>query len=275
MRLCLSLFALFTGCGPYWTGGFQGASPFATFADAVEADAYGTVLDIRPVASWEAGHLPGSLSVSLLDVFPYNEDDEPSVEAELLAERFAALGVVEPILVVGEPGEWGEDGWGWWLLRYAGYEDVSVLVGGYSAYVGASGVAATGDGPERPATEVREARAERAASIADVEAHVAAGHVLLDTRTREEWEAGFIPGATFWEHGAAFAPSGDLLSEDSLRAQLADLGVTEPDQPLIVYCQGGFRSGHNTWVLEVLGFRDVRNFRGSFSTWVAKGKPVE
>lgn len=268
-------------CGPYVVGALPQVGsypePFLVEAEDVVLEDYTSIIDIRAYGeAWVDGHLPGSVPVDLLSAFPYNQDDDPEAEATALAEAFAELGLVDPVLVVGDPADgWGEDGWAWWLLRYAGHTDVTVLHGGYPEWVRVGGqVEVGGTAVLAPVAALTPAH-ERAATIPDVQDYLERGYVVLDTRTREEWDEGHIPGATFWEHGAVFGLGGKLLDADTLRATLVEVGVTDLDQPVIVYCAGGFRSGHNVWAMELLGHTDVRNFRGSFWTWEAQGLPVE
>ena len=51
-----------------------------------------------------------------------------------------------------------------------------------------------------------------------------------------------------------------------IRDLLAEHGIT-PDTPLVVYCQGGGRSAFLALAPVHAGFRDVRNYFGSFGEW--------
>ncbi|MFZ9595409.1 MAG: FAD-dependent oxidoreductase [Bdellovibrionia bacterium] len=76
------------------------------------------------------------------------------------------------------------------------------------------------------------------------------GVKLLDVRTTEEHEAGHIPGSVH-------------LPIESLRSSLHQL---DPKQPLVVYCQVGFRGYLAYRILKQKGFQ-VRNLDGGFKTW--------
>lgn len=83
----------------------------------------------------------------------------------------------------------------------------------------------------------------------EVDAAVAAGAHVLDVRTREEFAAGAIPGAT-------------LIPVDELREHLDDV----PDGELIVHCAVGVRGHIAARILAAHG-RIARNLDGGYTTW--------
>lgn len=85
----------------------------------------------------------------------------------------------------------------------------------------------------------------------EAEAQVAAGAVLVDVRSREEYAAGHLPGAL-------------NVPVDDLRSRLAEL----PDRPLLVYCGVGQRGNVAVRMLTQLGFK-AANLDGGYTTWCA------
>ncbi|TFD66437.1 FAD-dependent oxidoreductase [Cryobacterium ruanii] len=85
----------------------------------------------------------------------------------------------------------------------------------------------------------------------ELEAARAAGAVLVDVRSAEEFAAGSIPGAL-------------NVSLDELRARLFEL----PRVPLIVHCQVGQRGHTAARILTESGF-DAQNLDGGYRTWLA------
>ena len=69
---------------------------------------------------------------------------------------------------------------------------------------------------------------------------------------------------------------GTFKSEDELRALYEAKGVT-PDKDVIAYCRIGERSSHTWFVLhELLGYRRVRNYDGSWTEYGSLiGVPIE
>ena len=84
---------------------------------------------------------------------------------------------------------------------------------------------------------------------------------LIDVRERDEYEAGFIPGALH-------------LSKGFIEVQVEDR-VPAKDQPITLYCAGGTRSLLAARALHELGYTDVRSMSGGFNGWKQAGFDFE
>jgi len=84
--------------------------------------------------------------------------------------------------------------------------------------------------------------------------------VLLDVRTPEEFDAGHLDGAIMID-----------FYEDDFASQIADL---DRDQPYLLYCRSGNRSGQTRLIMEELGFTNVSDVDGGINAWVGAGQPV-
>ena len=78
------------------------------------------------------------------------------------------------------------------------------------------------------------------------------GYILLDTRTREEYDQSHIPGA--------------LLIPHTEIAQRAEEELPDKDQVILVYCRSGNRSKQASAALAELGYTNVKEF-GGIHTW--------
>ena len=78
------------------------------------------------------------------------------------------------------------------------------------------------------------------------------GYILLDTRTREEYDQSHIPGA--------------LLIPHTEIAQRAEEALPDKDQVILVYCRSGNRSKQASAALAELGYTNVKEF-GGIITW--------
>ena len=90
--------------------------------------------------------------------------------------------------------------------------------------------------------------AEEAKTIMDTEQ----GYVILDTRTREEYDQGHIPGAIVIPHEKI--------------AEKAEEVLTDKDQLILVYCRSGRRSKIAAEALAELGYTNIREF-GGINDW--------
>ena len=78
------------------------------------------------------------------------------------------------------------------------------------------------------------------------------GYILLDTRSREEYDQSHIPGA--------------LLIPHTEIAERAEEELPDKDQVILVYCRSGNRSKQASAVLAELGYTNVKEF-GGINTW--------
>ena len=138
------------------------------------------VVDIRNPGETAAGVLPGAVEMplpTLVDNLGALQPDRPTVVYCAGGYRSAIASSV---------------------LRAAGFEDVSDIVGGYGAWSGAglptsASASASGAGGEQVVSmtvEVPEVTPEDAGGLLD------AGALLLDVREHDEWDAGHAPTAS-------------------------------------------------------------------------------
>ena len=86
--------------------------------------------------------------------------------------------------------------------------------------------------------------AEEAKEIFDSEE----GYIILDVRTREEYDQGHIPGAT-------------QISHEEI-AEKAEQVLTDKEQLILVYCRSGRRSKIAAEALAELGYTNIKEFGG-------------
>lgn len=91
------------------------------------------------------------------------------------------------------------------------------------------------------------------------------GAIFLDSRSRDEFDAGHIPGAL----SISLKESENGLASAAL--------PYPPDQTFVVYCEGGDcqTSISLAKLVHAQGFRDIRIFSGGWTEWSAAGLPVE
>ncbi|WP_097028474.1 rhodanese-like domain-containing protein [Clostridium peptidivorans] len=78
------------------------------------------------------------------------------------------------------------------------------------------------------------------------------GIILLDVRTKEEYESGHIKGSM-------------LIPVDNLKAE-AENKLKDKDSPIFVYCRSGNRSVTAANILVNLGYKNVHNL-GGINNW--------
>ncbi len=97
---------------------------------------------------------------------------------------------------------------------------------------------------------------------AEVQRRLEAGEplVLIDVRDPDEYREGFIEPAT-------------NISRGFLEFRVAGV-ASDPDAPIVLYCQTGLRSMLAARALTELGYGNVVNLQGGFQKWVQAGLPV-
>ncbi len=176
----------------------------------------------------------------------------------------------------------------WWLFRFFGFDDVSVLDGGLTAWQ-AGGYELSDQPSGYPATPfLATARPQLLATRADVERAIGGGdpdlcliNALSPAVFRGEDAAGYPrPGRI---PGSANVPSADLIDPGTgrfrplseIRARLEQVGALDRST-VIAYCGGGISATTDVFALSLLGRSDVRLYDGSLSDWAADpARPLE
>jgi thiosulfate/3-mercaptopyruvate sulfurtransferase len=237
------------------------------------------VLDARPKAEWQAGHIPGARSFCWEN---YTRTDEKGVEYRVLppqqlATALAEMGIDEktPVVVYGDADtSWGGEGWDAWVLSWLGHKgQIRLLNGGIQAWRARNLPLAKGT--EKPVT--KKARYQVTLNpridIATEELERRrASLVLVDVRSTLEWLKGRIPGAIRipWDD---FHTGKDRrpLPPAELKKLLARHGVNTA-KPVVYYCAGGIRSAYTWLVHELAGLPDARNYEGGMAAWQKRDK---
>ncbi len=88
------------------------------------------------------------------------------------------------------------------------------------------------------------------------------GFVLVDVRSPDEHQGGFIPWTDF------------NIDFREIQHRHQELGA-KLDSHVVVYCQSGHRSNIAAETLMNLGYKNVYNVEGSMNSWTEAGFPVE
>lgn len=265
-----------------------------TLAAALDGPAPPVVLDARDRRAFEAGHVPGSRSVDWRDfsavrpagfAFVFRGSSRWGLLASgvKLAPKLRALGLSmsRPVVVVGSPDGWGEEGRIGWMLLYLGARDVALLDGGFPAWRTLEDVRIE-RGPPRdagpPAGDFEPAPSPERRIAADALRDLLASRppVLLDARTPEEFagkrltgqpRGGRLPGARLVPLAALRRADGTYASAEALAAAVGSLPA---GQPVVTYCTGGVRSALLAFLLEARLGTVVANYDGSLWEWSSR-----
>ncbi|MDO4929212.1 MAG: sulfurtransferase [Corynebacterium sp.] len=172
----------------------------------------------------------------------------------------------------------------WWILRWAGVEDVRYLNGGQHAWESAGYEVLGGPGNARGYSNIESNPGQLpVASIDEVKEHQG---ILLDAREpnrfagRKEFldlKAGHIPGAINLPARAVVDEYGEFKEPAELREIFAAQGVTEETiDDVIIYSGSGNHSAQVILGMNIAGLGTPRHFVGGWSQWCADPEnPVE
>ena len=103
----------------------------------------------------------------------------------------------------------------------------------------------------------------RECQVDDVYRRVAANErfLLFDVREESEYAAGHLPGAK-------------SVGKGIIERDIESL-VPDPDQEIVLYCGGGFRSALAAENLQKMGYSNVISMDGGFRGWKEADYPIE
>jgi thiosulfate/3-mercaptopyruvate sulfurtransferase len=244
-------------------------------------------------SAYDKGHVSGAVG------WNWNSDLHTKVGRDYvsraeLSELLSRAGVGDDTTVVlyGGNNNWFA-AYAYWILKLRGFDNVKLVNGGRKKWELESreltqevpsyqptGITLTA--PERD--EIRAFRDQVLSKLADA--------AFVDVRSPEEFRGeklapdhlpqeqaqvpGHIPGAANVPWAKAANEDGTFKSADELRTLYEAEGVTD-DREIIAYCRIGERSSHTWFALtELLGYKDVKNYDGSWTEYGSLvGAPVE
>jgi thiosulfate/3-mercaptopyruvate sulfurtransferase len=243
--------------------------------------------------AYEKGHIRNAIGWNWFDDLhakPRREYVDQEGLTRLLQE--AGVGRDTTVVLYGGNNNWFA-AYAYWLMRYLGFDKVKLLDGGRKKWELESRELTT-DVPEHEVTDftikgkvrnnLRALRDEVLKKVGKVQ--------FVDVRSPEEYRGellapahlpqeqaqvpGHVPGAANIPWSKAANEDGTFKSADELKALYEGAGIT-PGSDVIAYCRIGERSAHTWFVLtELLGYKDVENYDGSWTEYGSLvGVPVE
>jgi thiosulfate/3-mercaptopyruvate sulfurtransferase len=232
------------------------------------------------------GHIPGAVNIDWqMDL------NDPIIRDYINKEQFEALmrrnGISNETTVVfyGDKNNWWAT-YAFWVFQLFGHTNAKVMNGGRLKWID-EGRELTRDVPKYPETTyvAQERDDSKIRAFRDqVLAHCQAGKPMVDVRSPGEYRGellhmpdypqegalrgGHIPGAKNVPWARAANPDGTFKSVEELRAIYLEEQGLQPDDDVVAYCRIGERSSHTWFVLTyLLGFKNVRNYDGSWTEW--------
>jgi thiosulfate/3-mercaptopyruvate sulfurtransferase len=231
-----------------------------------------------------AAHIPGAvfadLDRDLAAPISAGSGRHPLPEVPALAATFSQLGIRESSrVVVYDQGNGSLAARCWWLLRWLGHRNASLLNGGFARWIDLGFPTEAGDVQVRPAKFEPEPQPQLVLETAEI---VAAGEdcstlQLVDARDGERFAgisepidpvAGHIPGAISVPLARNLRADGTWKDAAELRRLWeAVLGVGA-GRPWSAMCGSGVTACHHVISGLLAGLPEPRVYVGSWSEWI-------
>lgn len=251
--------------------------------DVVVLDARSSLAD--PAAcehAYHQSHIPGAYFADLdrdLSEHSRSGGRHPWPSAEAFTDRLGEWGITpDHQVVVYDAADGGlSAARAWFLLRALDHRDVAVLDGGWACWSARGCLVEVGiPVPPTPAVYRADFDSSLLLDAPQVQAHLAAGGMLVDARAGERFRgelepidpvAGHVPGAVSRPHlenldNGRFKPAG------TLRREFTDLLEGRDPAGMVAMCGSGVTACHHLLAMEHAGLPGAKLFTGSWSGWI-------
>ncbi|RAL25729.1 sulfurtransferase [Thermoflavimicrobium daqui] len=238
--------------------------------------------------AYQEKHIPGAyyldMEKDLSGSVEKHGGRHPIPRQDLLAKKLGNIGINEQTHVIAYDDQQGAMASRlWWLLKYLGHDQVSILDGGWKQWI-KHGFPITNTLPSNsPTIFTPKLQKNMLATMEEVLKKLdQTDMILIDSREEKRYSgeeepidpvAGHIPSAInyFWQ--GVLKDTGIWKERDELEAHFQSL---PKDKEIIVYCGSGITATPNFLALKLAGYQKVKLYAGSWSDWITHPQnPIE
>ena len=221
-----------------------------------------------------AGHIPGAAFFDHADFSDPSSEYEYMVASEAeLVEQIGRVGISQDAEVIFyASGVLPAATRAWWILRYAGHNNVRILNGGLAAWVEAGGKLEQEPCHYAGVQFEGHFRPSMFASKEEVLLAIDDSKVCTEYTLPVEMYGGvYIPGSSFvsamdlLQGMDTFAPDDEFVSRMQAESQ---------HERIITYCGGGIAATVNAIAHLIAGNENVAVYDGSLIEWMGEGMPI-
>jgi len=250
-----------------------------TFAAELKTNKNMIVIDVQAADVYAKQHIQGAINIPHKSLYKEGPIEGQFKDAAELAVIFGKKGVSNSSkIVIYDDGSQKYNSRIWWVLKYLGASDVSLLHKEMSQ-MEAARIPMTTMAKTLPATTFEVAvNPEMNIEMAAVKS--LSGNpdaIILDNRERDEFDGmdkdkrskGHLPGAVFMNFKEVLTSTGAYKTKEEIIAAVSRFGVT-PDKQIVVYCQTGIKAAVVYIALkEIAGFSNVKLYAGAYAEWAS------
>ena len=188
------------------------------------------IVDVRSEEEYAKGHVPGAVHVNVGDWKALAVAERGLRDSEGWAQRIEVLGINNNTHVVVYGSRVTNSARIWWLLKYVGVKDVSLINGGWDMWVGEDRPVDKSTPQVIPSTFTPKFQADRLAEIDSVKESLTSNGVkIVDTRSDDEFAGGRVPGSVHLEWKHLLAADGRFKTYRELKTLLYEQGILQAD----------------------------------------------
>ena len=242
--------------------------------------------------SYEQEHIPGAVYADLINELSDPASDFPFTvpDRDYFLEKISELGIGDQDTytviydrgaVVGAP--FFAPYWASrlrWQLKFEGLDNIAVLDGGLPKWIEEGRPITTEQTSYPKASFISYRRNHLLVTMDEVLKSIDDDSVILiNSLSPEDFRGetnsyprkGHIPGSANVFFGChTDSTTKNILSDEELKENFADIGVFDSNKKVITYCGGGIAATWNALILEKLGVQNVAVYDGSMNEWASK-----
>ena len=251
----------------------------AEYMKLVKADKSLITIDASKAADYKKSHIRNAVNIPNGDLNT-NKDDGFLKSNEELATIFGAKGVsADKAIVVYDGGSQKSASRVYWVLKYLGASNVKILHKNMATFKKSRVPLTPMATKAKKATFTVNVNTAIAANLAEVKS---GKYKIVDARDANEFAGttdkskGHIPGSiNIGYKDVVDAKTHVFKSKAALESIVKSKGIN-PSDAVIVSCQSGKRAAVLYVVFtDIIGYKDVKMYDGSYNEWVAKGNAID
>ncbi len=259
--------------------------PAKEFAAELKSNKNMIVIDVQASDVYAKQHIQGAINIPHKSLYKPGPIEGQFKDVAELAAIFGKNGVTNTSkIVIYDDGSQKYNSRVWWVLKYLGATDVSLLHKDM-AQMEAARIPLTATAVSLKATTfIPTLKADMNIDMAAVKVLGANPNaLLLDVREPDEYNGidkdkksqGHLPGAVYLYYKDMLTATGAYKTKDEILAIAAKVGAT-PEKEVVVYCQTGIKASVVYLALkEIAGFPNVKLYAGAYAEWASvAGNPV-
>jgi thiosulfate/3-mercaptopyruvate sulfurtransferase len=253
--------------------------PAKDFAAELKTNKTMVVIDVQAADVYAKQHIQGAINIPHKSLYKTGAIEGQFLSTEELAAIFGKKGVSNTSkIVLYDDGSQKYNSRVWWVLKYLGATDVTLLHK-EAGQMEAARIPMTSTAVTLKATTftptVNAAMNIDMASVKALSGNPNA--LLLDVREPDEYNGvdkdkksqGHLPGAVFMHFKEVQTANGAFKTKDEIIATAAKFGAT-PEKEIVVYCQTGIKAAVVYIALkEIAGFPNVKLYAGAYAEWAS------